>query len=56
MRDWAPDVVGVTAFTVQLVDVHKTIRAAKAGTRYAVVDPHVNDFRRNVSTRWRGCT
>ena len=27
---WKPDVVGITAFTVQLVDVHKTIRACKA--------------------------
>lgn len=46
VREWAPDVVGVTAFTVQLVDVHKTIRAARAGgARYVVVGgPHVNDF------------
>jgi anaerobic magnesium-protoporphyrin IX monomethyl ester cyclase len=46
IREWAPDVVGVTAFTVQLVDVHQTIRAAKAaGVQYVVVGgPHVNDF------------
>ena len=45
-RSWAPDVVGVTAFTVQLVDVHKTIRAAKAAgvPRVVVGGPHVNDF------------
>ncbi len=45
-RAWAPDVVGVTAFTVQLVDVHKTIRAAKAAgvPRVVVGGPHVNDF------------
>ena len=46
IREWAPDVVGVTAFTVQLVDVHKTIRAARdAGVARVVVGgPHVNDF------------
>lgn len=40
------DVVGVTAFTVQLVDVHKTIQAAKAAgvPRIVVGGPHVNDF------------
>ena len=46
VRDWAPDVVGITAFTVQLVDVHKTIQTAKkAGVARVVVGgPHVNDF------------
>ncbi len=46
VRDWNPDVVGITAFTVQLVDVHKTIQAAKqAGVARVVVGgPHVNDF------------
>ncbi len=46
VRAWAPDVVGVTAFTVQLVDVHATIRAAKAAgvPRVVVGGPHVNDF------------
>ncbi len=46
VREWGAEVVGVTAFTVQLVDVHKTIHAARAGgARYVVVGgPHVNDF------------
>jgi anaerobic magnesium-protoporphyrin IX monomethyl ester cyclase len=46
VREWAPDVIGVTAFTVQLVDVHKTIQACKkAGVKRVVVGgPHVNDF------------
>jgi anaerobic magnesium-protoporphyrin IX monomethyl ester cyclase len=46
VREWAPDVVGVTAFTVQLVDVLKTVQTAKrAGARYVVVGgPHVSDF------------
>jgi radical SAM superfamily enzyme YgiQ (UPF0313 family) len=46
IREWSPDVVGVTAFTVQLVDVHATIRTAKeAGVARVVVGgPHVNDF------------
>ncbi|MFO0006231.1 MAG: B12-binding domain-containing radical SAM protein, partial [bacterium] len=46
VREWGPDVVGVTAFTVQLVDVHKTIQAARrAGVARVVVGgPHVNDF------------
>jgi anaerobic magnesium-protoporphyrin IX monomethyl ester cyclase len=46
VRAWAPDVIGVTAFTVQLVDVHKTIQTCKkAGVKRVVVGgPHVNDF------------
>ena len=46
IRAWAPDVVGVTAFTVQLVDVLKTVQTAKrAGARFVVVGgPHVSDF------------
>lgn len=46
VREWAPDVIGVTAFTVQLVDVHKTIQTCKkAGVKRVVVGgPHVNDF------------
>lgn len=46
IRDWRPDVVGITAFTVQLVDVHKTIQAAKTAgcPRVVVGGPHVNDF------------
>lgn len=44
---WRPDVVGITAFTVQLVDVNKTIAAARRvpSVRWVVVGgPHVNDF------------
>ena len=43
---WRPDVVGITAFTVQLVDVHKTIQTCKAAgvARVVVGGPHVNDF------------
>lgn len=46
IREWKPDVVGVTAFTVQLVDVLKTVSTAKAaGAKYVVVGgPHVSDF------------
>ena len=47
VREWKPDVVGVTCFTVQLVDTLKTITAArKAPTVKHVVlgGPHVNDF------------
>jgi radical SAM superfamily enzyme YgiQ (UPF0313 family) len=46
VREFAPDVVGVTAFTVQLVDVLKTVQTAKkAGAKYVVVGgPHVSDF------------
>ncbi|MBM4391511.1 MAG: B12-binding domain-containing radical SAM protein [Deltaproteobacteria bacterium] len=48
IREWKPDVVGVTAFTVQLVDVLRTVQTAKkAGAKYAVVGgPHVSDFPR----------
>lgn len=48
IAEWRPDVVGVTAFTVQLVDVLKTVLTAKkAGARYVVVGgPHVSDFPR----------
>jgi len=46
IREWGPDVVGLTCFTVQLVDVHKCIAAARnAGTKYIVLGgPHINDF------------
>jgi radical SAM superfamily enzyme YgiQ (UPF0313 family) len=46
IREWNPDVVGITAFTVQLVDVHKTIKTAKKAEveRVVVGGPHVNDF------------
>ena len=41
-----PDVVGITCFTVQLVDVHNTIGAAKrAGVDKIVLGgPHISDF------------
>jgi anaerobic magnesium-protoporphyrin IX monomethyl ester cyclase len=41
-----PDVVGITCFTVQLVDVHNTIAAAKrAGVEKVVLGgPHISDF------------
>ena len=43
-----PQVVGITAFTVQLVDVLATVQTAtKAGARWVVVGgPHVSDFPR----------
>jgi len=46
IREFAPDVVGVTCFTVQLVDVMHSIRAARAaGVQYVVLGgPHINDF------------
>ena len=46
VREHAPDVVGITCFTVQLVDVMRTIQAARrAGVQYVVLGgPHINDF------------
>jgi radical SAM superfamily enzyme YgiQ (UPF0313 family) len=46
VREFRPVVVGVTAFTVQLVDVLKTVQTAKkGGAKYVVVGgPHVSDF------------
>ena len=46
IRDFAPDVVGITCFTVQLVDVMHSIRASRrAGVEYVVLGgPHINDF------------
>ncbi len=43
---FSPDVVGITCFTVQLVDVHNTIAACKrAGVERVVLGgPHINDF------------
>lgn len=48
IREYGPDCVGITCFTVQLVDVHHTIQAARrAGVRYVVLGgPHINDFPR----------
>lgn len=44
--EFKPDVVGITCFTVQLVDVHNTIRLCKkAGVpRIVLGGPHINDF------------
>jgi radical SAM superfamily enzyme YgiQ (UPF0313 family) len=46
IREFNPDVVGITCFTVQLVDVMHSIRAArKADVQYVVLGgPHINDF------------
>lgn len=46
IRAFKPDVVGITCFTVQLVDVMHSIRASrKAGVQYVVLGgPHINDF------------
>jgi radical SAM superfamily enzyme YgiQ (UPF0313 family) len=46
VREYAPEVVGITCFTVQLVDVHNTIKAARrGGVKYVVLGgPHINDF------------
>jgi anaerobic magnesium-protoporphyrin IX monomethyl ester cyclase len=43
---YAPDCVGITCFTVQLVDVYKTVQAARqAGVKYVVLGgPHISDF------------
>jgi anaerobic magnesium-protoporphyrin IX monomethyl ester cyclase len=48
VRELAPDVVGITCFTVQLVDVHNTIKAARRGgvERVVLGGPHINDFPR----------
>ncbi|MFH1464261.1 MAG: radical SAM protein [Pseudomonadota bacterium] len=47
IQDWRADVVGISTFTVQLVDVLRTIRAARAAAsvRHVVLGgPHCNDF------------
>jgi anaerobic magnesium-protoporphyrin IX monomethyl ester cyclase len=46
VREYKPDVVGITCFTVQLVDVMRTIQASRrAGVKYVVLGgPHINDF------------
>lgn len=50
IREHAPDVVGISAFTVQLVDVARTVDAARrAGVpRVVLGGPHVNDFPREA--------
>ena len=37
VREYNPDVVGITCFTVQLVDVVRTIEAARAAAEYALL-------------------
>jgi radical SAM superfamily enzyme YgiQ (UPF0313 family) len=47
IRDYAPDVVGITVFTVGLLDCHRTISVAKQcpSVKYVVLGgPHINDF------------
>jgi anaerobic magnesium-protoporphyrin IX monomethyl ester cyclase len=46
VREYAPDVVGITCFTVQLVDVKRCIEASRrAGAQYVVLGgPHISDF------------
>ena len=46
VRDYKPDVVGITCFTVQLSDVMRTIEASRRGKATYVVlgGPHINDF------------
>jgi radical SAM superfamily enzyme YgiQ (UPF0313 family) len=49
VAEWKPAVVGITAFTVQLVDVLKTVQTARkvASVKHVVVGgPHVSDFPR----------
>lgn len=47
IREWAPDVVGITVFTVGLVDCHRTVAVARRcpSVKYVVLGgPHINDF------------
>jgi radical SAM superfamily enzyme YgiQ (UPF0313 family) len=47
IRKYAPDVVGITVFTVGLLDCHRTISVAKTcpSVKYVVLGgPHINDF------------
>lgn len=49
LRDWQPEIVGITAFTVQLVDVLRTIETTRkvASVKKVVIGgPHVSDFPR----------
>ncbi len=49
MEAFAPDVVGITVFTVQLVDCRRTIEAARSlpcVKRVVLGGPHINDFPR----------
>ena len=47
IRDWKPDVVGITVYTVGLVDCHRTVATARKcpSVKYVVLGgPHINDF------------
>jgi anaerobic magnesium-protoporphyrin IX monomethyl ester cyclase len=47
IAEYQPDAVGITAFTVQLVDVHKTVATARKvpSVKHVVLGgPHINDF------------
>jgi len=49
IRDYAPDVVGITVFTVGLLDCHRTIEVARTcpSVKHVVLGgPHINDFPR----------
>ncbi len=47
IRDYAPDVVGITVFTVGLLDCHRTVATARKcpSVKHVVLGgPHINDF------------
>ena len=47
MREWSPEVVGITVYTVGLVDCHRTVALARQGpsVKHVVLGgPHINDF------------
>lgn len=47
MNEWKPDVVGITVYTVGLVDCHRTVeiaRRVKSVKHVVLGGPHINDF------------
>jgi anaerobic magnesium-protoporphyrin IX monomethyl ester cyclase len=47
IREYAPDVVGFSVYTVQLVDTHRTVQVARGcpSVKHVVLGgPHINDF------------
>jgi len=47
IKEYAPDVVGISVYTVQLVDCHKTVQVARRcpSVKHVVLGgPHINDF------------
>ena len=47
MEEWKPDVVGITVYTVGLVDCHRTVELARQvpSVKHVVLGgPHINDF------------